>query len=98
MEDAAGGEGGGAAAANEDKTKEQSQQAIPKVNRSYEWMIQGECLYSVYSYFQTHRRKSSYGSDDGDGEKKPQNQFSFVERATQTMNNAMKVPARPLQS
>ncbi len=37
------------------------------------------------------KRKDSVASDDGDtGEKKLQNQFSFVERATQTMNNAMK--------
>ncbi len=40
-------------------------------------------------------RKDSVGSDDGDGgDKKLQNQFSFVERATQTMNNAMKVNNR----
>ena len=38
------------------------------------------------------RRQASGGSDDGEGgDKKLQNQFSFVERATQTMNNAMKV-------
>ena len=37
------------------------------------------------------KRKESVDDGDGDGEKKLQNQFSFVERATQTMNNAMKV-------
>ena len=44
-------------------------------------------------HFQTKDkgRKDSLGSEDsGGGEKKLQNQFSFVERATQTMNNALK--------
>ena len=37
-------------------------------------------------------RKDSLASDaSDDGDKKLQNQFSFVERATQTMNNQMKV-------
>jgi hypothetical protein len=38
------------------------------------------------------KRKDSLGSDTSStNEKKLQNQFSFVERATQTMNNALKV-------
>ena len=37
------------------------------------------------------RRGDSDDEEDAAGERKLQNQFSFVERATQTMNNAMKV-------
>ena len=37
-------------------------------------------------------RKDSLGSDtSSNADKKLQNQFSFVERATQTMNNSLKV-------
>ena len=42
----------------------------------------------------TTKRKDSMASDTSEaGDKKLQNQFSFVERATQTMNNALKVSA-----
>ncbi|TRY67482.1 hypothetical protein TCAL_05969 [Tigriopus californicus] len=39
------------------------------------------------------RRRDSDDEDGDGGDKKLQNQFSFVERATQTMNNAMKSAA-----
>ena len=40
------------------------------------------------------RRGDSDDEEDAAHERKLQNQFSFVERATQTMNNAMKVGKR----
>ena len=48
--------------------------------------------YISSSMFQGRKRKGSGDSDgSGGGDMKRQNQFSFVERATQTKNNAEKV-------
>ena len=38
------------------------------------------------------RRDSNASEKSEEGDTKRTNQFSFVERATQTMNNALKVP------
>ena len=48
--------------------------------------------YNSSSMIQGRKRKGSGDSDgSGGGDMKRQNQFSFVERATQTKNNAEKV-------
>ena len=61
--------------------------------RCYLWLLKK--LYSkVQPIFQAaaKARKDSLASEaSSSGDKKLQNQFSFVERATQTMNNAFKV-------
>ena len=49
------------------------------------------CHY-LYILHKTRKRKNSDSSEDSTGgDSKRQNQFSFVERATQTKNNAEKV-------
>ena len=49
-------------------------------------------FYSLHYLIQTRKRKGSESSEDSTGgDSKRQNQFSFVERATQTKNNAEKV-------
>ena len=49
-------------------------------------------FYSLYYLIQSRKRKGSESSEDSaGGDSKRQNQFSFVERATQTKNNAEKV-------
>ena len=40
---------------------------------------------------ESKRRDSNASDKSEDGDQKLTNQFSFVERATQTMNNALKV-------
>ena len=46
----------------------------------------------LYDLNKTRKRKNSDDSEDSTGgDSKRQNQFSFVERATQTKNNAEKV-------
>ena len=62
--------------------------------RCHFWLFKKSFILKFNRLFQAaaKARKDSLASEaSSSGDKKLQNQFSFVERATQTMNNAFKV-------
>ena len=61
-----------------------------KVNKNVITYLVNFC-YQGKKMEESKRRDSNASDKSEDGDQKLTNQFSFVERATQTMNNALKV-------